>query len=48
MSQDDQRRLLEGIGLEVNILFGPSSAGLVEWRDIPAVFIDAPLDLRGL
>lgn len=30
------RRLLEGIGLEVNILFGPASAGLSEWRAIPA------------
>jgi nitrogenase molybdenum-iron protein beta chain len=30
------RRLLEGIGLEVNILFGPSSAGLAEWRAIPS------------
>ena len=30
------RRILEGIGLEVNILFGPASAGLSEWRAIPA------------
>lgn len=30
------RRILEGIGLEVNILFGPASAGLSEWRDIPS------------
>jgi nitrogenase molybdenum-iron protein beta chain len=30
------RRILEGIGLRVNILFGPSSAGLAEWRAIPA------------
>ncbi|PIO97937.1 nitrogenase component 1 [Pleomorphomonas carboxyditropha] len=30
------RRLLEGIGLEVNILFGPASAGLAEWRAVPS------------
>lgn len=30
------KRILEGIGLEVNILFGPASAGLSEWRAIPA------------
>lgn len=29
------RRLLEGIGLRVNILFGPSSAGIAEWKAIP-------------
>jgi len=29
------RRILEGIGLEVNILFGPASEGLSEWRAIP-------------
>ena len=28
-------RILEGIGLEVNILFGPASRGLEEWRAIP-------------
>ena len=28
------RRILEGIGLEVNILFGPASRGLEEWRAI--------------
>ena len=29
------KRLLEGIGLEVNILFGPESAGVAEWKRIP-------------
>ncbi|MBI5132712.1 MAG: hydrogenase [Rhodopseudomonas palustris] len=28
------KRILEGVGLEVNILFGPSSAGVEEWRAI--------------
>lgn len=29
------KRVLEGIGLKVNILFGQDSEGLSEWRDIP-------------
>lgn len=29
------KRLLEQIGLKVNILFGPGSAGVGEWYDIP-------------
>ena len=29
------KRILEGIGLEVNILFGPHSNGLTEWKAIP-------------
>ena len=29
------KRLLEGIGLQVNILFGPYSEGVEEWRTIP-------------
>ncbi|MBB5046931.1 nitrogenase molybdenum-iron protein beta chain [Rhodopseudomonas rhenobacensis] len=29
------KRILQGIGLEVNILFGPASAGVEEWRAIP-------------
>ncbi len=29
------KRLLEGIGLRVNVLFGPGSAGVSEWRAIP-------------
>ncbi|ABC21597.1 nitrogenase component 1 [Rhodospirillum rubrum] len=29
------KRLLEGIGLKVNILFGPQSAGVAEWKAIP-------------
>ncbi len=29
------RRILEGIGLRVNILFGPSSEGVAEWQAIP-------------
>jgi len=29
------KRLLEGIGLRVNVLFGPASAGVSEWKAIP-------------
>jgi len=29
------RRILEGVGLEVNILFGPASGGVGEWKAIP-------------
>ena len=29
------KRILEGIGLKVNILFGPESQGISEWKDIP-------------
>lgn len=29
------KRVLEGIGLKVNILFGPESAGVSEWKEIP-------------
>ncbi|MDR1105954.1 MAG: hydrogenase [Treponema sp.] len=29
------KRLIEGIGLEVQILFGPESKGVPEWRTIP-------------
>jgi nitrogenase molybdenum-iron protein beta chain len=29
------RRTLEGIGLTVNILFGPACAGVTEWQSIP-------------
>ena len=29
------RRILEGVGLKVNILFGPTSEGVSEWRAIP-------------
>jgi nitrogenase molybdenum-iron protein beta chain len=29
------KRLLEGIGLKVNILFGPESKGVSEWKSIP-------------
>jgi len=32
---EEIKRLLELIGLEVNILFGTGSAGISEWRDIP-------------
>jgi nitrogenase molybdenum-iron protein beta chain len=32
---EEIKRLLEGIGLKVNVLFGPNSAGLSEWRNIP-------------
>jgi nitrogenase molybdenum-iron protein beta chain len=33
---DELKRLLEGIGLEVNILFGPQSRGVDEWQTIPS------------
>ena len=32
---EEIRRILTGIGLEVNILFGYESAGISEWKDIP-------------
>ncbi len=32
---EEIKRILEGIGLEVNILFGYDSAGVKEWYDIP-------------
>ncbi|MDR2108841.1 MAG: hypothetical protein LBP28_05220, partial [Coriobacteriales bacterium] len=32
----EYKRLLEALGLEVNILFGPQSGGVEEWRTIPA------------
>ena len=32
---EEIKRILEGIGLEVNILFGYGSAGVKEWYDIP-------------
>ena len=31
----EYKRLLEGLGLEVNILFGPHSGGVKEWQTIP-------------
>ena len=31
----EYKRLLEGLGLEVNILFGPYSKGVEEWKTIP-------------
>lgn len=31
----EYKRLLEGIGLKVNILFGPHSEGVKEWQTIP-------------
>jgi nitrogenase molybdenum-iron protein beta chain len=37
------RRILEGIGLEVNILFGPASQGLDEWRAIPSAQLNIVL-----
>jgi len=37
------RRILEGIGLEVNILFGPASDGLSEWRTIPSAELNIVL-----
>ena len=32
---EEIKRLLEGIGLEVNVLFGPDSAGIPEWQTVP-------------
>ncbi|MDR3375337.1 MAG: nitrogenase component 1 [Ancalomicrobiaceae bacterium] len=37
------RRILEGIGLTVNILFGPASEGLAEWRAIPSAALNLVL-----
>ena len=31
----EYKRLLEGLGLEVHVLFGPESAGVTEWQQIP-------------
>ena len=31
----EYKRLLEGLGLKVNVLFGPDSAGVKEWQTIP-------------
>ncbi|MBQ8087459.1 MAG: hydrogenase, partial [Clostridia bacterium] len=31
----EYKRLLEGIGLKVNVLFGPESGGVTEWQRIP-------------
>lgn len=31
----EYKRLLEGIGLKVNVLFGPQSGGVKEWQRIP-------------
>jgi nitrogenase molybdenum-iron protein beta chain len=32
---EELKRLVEGIGLKVNILFGPLSRGVEEWKEIP-------------
>ena len=32
---NEYKRLLEGLGLEVNVLFGPFSGGVSEWQTIP-------------
>ena len=37
------RRILEGVGLTVNILFGPASEGLNEWRAIPEAELNVVL-----
>lgn len=31
----EYKRLLEGLGLQVNVLFGPESGGVTEWQRIP-------------
>jgi nitrogenase molybdenum-iron protein beta chain len=31
----EMKRILEGAGLRVNVLFGPESRGTAEWKDIP-------------
>jgi nitrogenase molybdenum-iron protein beta chain len=33
---EEIKRLLEGIGLRVNVLFGPDCAGVAEWKSIPS------------
>jgi nitrogenase molybdenum-iron protein beta chain len=35
------KRLIRGIGLEANILFGPESDGVAEWRSIPEAAFNA-------
>jgi nitrogenase molybdenum-iron protein beta chain len=32
---EELKRLIEGIGLKVNVLFGPLSRGVEEWKEIP-------------
>lgn len=32
---EELKRLIEGLGLKVNILFGPLSKGVEEWKEIP-------------
>jgi nitrogenase molybdenum-iron protein beta chain len=32
----EYKKLLEALGLEVNVLFGPTSGGIQEWQSIPA------------
>ncbi|MDR3230865.1 MAG: hypothetical protein LBT65_05455 [Synergistaceae bacterium] len=32
---EEFRRVLEGVGLRVNVLFGPRSGGVEEWKSIP-------------
>jgi nitrogenase molybdenum-iron protein beta chain len=32
---EELKRIIEGIGLKVNILFGPLSKGVEEWKEIP-------------
>jgi nitrogenase molybdenum-iron protein beta chain len=34
-NMEELKRLIEGIGLKVNILFGPLSRGVEEWKEIP-------------
>ena len=31
----EYKRLLEGLGLKVHVLFGPESAGVTEWQQVP-------------
>ena len=37
---EEIKRILTGIGLEVQILFGNESAGISEWKNIPTVAVD--------
>ncbi|WP_059369186.1 nitrogenase component 1 [Treponema endosymbiont of Eucomonympha sp.] len=32
---EEYKRLIEGIGLRVNVLFGPCSTGIAEWKTVP-------------
>jgi nitrogenase molybdenum-iron protein beta chain len=37
---EELKRLIEGIGFKVNVLFGPLSKGVEEWKEIPKAFFN--------